>query len=80
VHAQFLAEAVSLASVGGLIGLVLGSAGLSVAEHGLHWATAVSPTMFAMALTLAALTGVAFGLGPARRAAALDPVVALRAE
>jgi putative ABC transport system permease protein len=80
VLAQFLAEAVSLASVGGLIGLALGSAGLSVAEHGLHWATAVSPTMFAMALTLAALTGVAFGLGPARRAAALDPVVALRAE
>ena len=80
VQAQFLAEAVCLALVGGLVGLGLGTAGLSIAEHGLHWATAVSPVMFVIALLLAALTGVAFGLGPARRAAALDPVVALRAE
>jgi ABC-type antimicrobial peptide transport system permease subunit len=40
----------------------------------------MSPGMLLLALSVAALTGVAFGLGPARRAAALEPVVALRCE
>lgn len=80
VMLQFLVEAVTLAALGGGIGLVLGAAGLAVAEYGLHWATAVSPTMLVVAVLLAAGTGVAFGFGPARRAALLDPVVALRAE
>jgi putative ABC transport system permease protein len=80
VLVQFLGEAVALASTGGVIGLALGVAGLVAARQGLHWATAVSPGMFLLALGVAALTGIAFGFGPARRAAALDPVVALRAE
>jgi putative ABC transport system permease protein len=80
VMSQFLVEAVALAALGGLIGLVLGSLGLLVAKHGLHWATAVSPTMLLLAVIMAAATGVAFGFGPARRAAVLDPVIALRSE
>jgi putative ABC transport system permease protein len=47
---------------------------------GLHWATSVSPLMLGLALVTATLTGMAFGLGPARRAAVLDPVIALRSE
>ena len=80
VMVQFLVEAVTLAALGGIIGLGLGAAGLAVAEYGLNWATAISPVMLLIAVVMAALTGMIFGYGPARRAANLDPVVALKAE
>jgi putative ABC transport system permease protein len=77
---QFMVEAVTLAALGGVIGLLLGCVGLYVAANGMQWATAVSPAMFFAAIAMAAATGVVFGYGPARRAARLDPVVALKAE
>jgi putative ABC transport system permease protein len=80
VMVQFLVEAVTLAALGGLIGLALGGVGLFVTENVFHWATAVSPIMLVAAVAMAGLTGVAFGFGPARAAAQLDPVVALRSE
>ncbi len=80
VMLQFLVEAVVLAAIGGLLGLLLGAGGLLVAEYGLAWATAISPTMLLAAIAMAVSTGVIFGYSPARRAASLDPVVALKAE
>jgi putative ABC transport system permease protein len=80
VMIQFMVEAVTLAALGGLIGLVLGSAGLLFAKYGFHWATAISPLMLLLAVAMATVTGVIFGYGPARRAAVLDPVVALKSE
>jgi putative ABC transport system permease protein len=80
VMVQFLVEAVALAALGGVFGLALGSVGLLITEYGFHWATAASPFMLVMALVMAALTGIVFGFMPARRAAFLDPVIALKSE
>ena len=80
VMIQFLVEAVTLAALGGLIGLLLGWAGLLIAHYGLNWAAVVSPGMLVAAIAMAAITGAAFGYGPARRAAQLDPVIALKSE
>jgi len=77
---QFMVEAVTLAALGGLIGLALGAAGLYAAANGMQWATAISPPMLILSIIMAALTGIVFGYGPARRAAGLDPVVALKSE
>jgi putative ABC transport system permease protein len=80
VLVQFLVEAVVLAALGGVLGLLLGGLGLLLAREGFNWATAVSPTMLVLAVGMATLTGVIFGYGPARRAAQLDPVIALKSE
>jgi putative ABC transport system permease protein len=77
---QFLIEAVVLSLVGGSIGIGLGM----MLSHGITiwmtWPTAVSPEAIATAFGFAALTGVFFGFYPARKAAALDPIDALRFE
>tara|TARA_R110002167_G_scaffold49184_6_gene144295 strand:- start:61171 stop:62604 length:1434 start_codon:yes stop_codon:yes gene_type:complete len=78
VLVQFIVEAVTLAALGGLVGLGLGAIGLYIVDHGMNWATSVSPTMLFVAVAMAASTGIIFGYGPARSAASLDPVVALK--
>lgn len=80
VLAQFMVEAITLAALGGLLGLVTGAIALYFATYALDWTAVISPLMLLLAIGVAALTGLVFGYGPARRAANLDPVVALKAE
>jgi putative ABC transport system permease protein len=77
---QFLVEAIVISLFGGLVGILLGF-GLSAAiREVLAWPTVVPPDAIAMAFGFAAGTGVFFGFYPARKAARLDPIEALRYE
>jgi putative ABC transport system permease protein len=77
---QFLVEAIVLSLFGGLIGIALGFGLSAAAERFLEWPTAIPPNAIAMAFGFAAATGVFFGFYPARKAAGLDPIEALRFE
>ncbi len=77
---QFLVEAVVLSVVGGSIGIGLGLGLSRGVTAWMTWPTKVSPEAVAVAFIFAAVTGVFFGFYPARKAAALDPIDALRFE
>jgi putative ABC transport system permease protein len=77
---QFLLEAVILSLMGGLIGIGLGMGGTRTISNVFAWPTRVSSNAIAMAVAFAAAIGIFFGYYPARRAARLDPIEALRHE
>src|SRR5262252_6006166 len=77
---QFLVEAVVLSLFGGTIGIGLGFALSKGVTLWMSWPTAVSPQAVVVAFGFAAMTGIFFGFYPARKAAALDPIDALRFE
>jgi putative ABC transport system permease protein len=77
---QFLIEAVAISLVGGAIGIIVGVIASIGISRTLQWSTVVSPISVLLAFGVAAAVGVFFGWYPARRAAQLDPIVALRRE
>ncbi|MGH2404688.1 MAG: ABC transporter permease [bacterium] len=77
---QFLVESIALSVTGGLIGIGIGVIGSRLISQFAGWATLLSPQAILMAFSFAVAVGVFFGLYPARRAASLDPIEALRHE
>jgi putative ABC transport system permease protein len=77
---QFLTEAVLLCMVGGMIGLVTGLGISWIIAALLAWPMHISPFVVLVAILASAAVGVIFGFVPARRAAALNPIEALRYE
>ncbi len=77
---QFLVEAVVLSLFGGLLGIAMGYGLSAAAEKFLQWPTSIPANAIGMAFGFAAGTGVFFGFYPAKKAAGLDPIEALRFE
>jgi len=77
---QFLAESVVLTALGGLVGITFGWAGARVIAAVAGWTTIVSWQSVVAAALISTLVGIFFGLYPARRAARMDPIAALRFE
>jgi putative ABC transport system permease protein len=80
VLTQFLVEAVVLSSIGGLLGIVLALAASFGLAGVLQVPFVFNPRIVAIAFLFSAVVGVIFGFFPARRAARLDPIEALRHE
>ena len=80
VLTQFLVESIVMSVLGGAVGLAVGVGGAQVLAHFTGWSTAVPVQAVAVAIGFSAAVGVFFGFYPARKAAALDPITALRYE
>ncbi|HKQ68799.1 MAG TPA: FtsX-like permease family protein, partial [Polyangiaceae bacterium] len=80
VRFQFLVEAVTLCMLGGVAGTLVGVGVIVALARALGWSMVLPPAALALSLGTSFATGVSFGYWPARSAARLDPIEALRHE
>ncbi len=80
VLTQFLVESIVMGMLGGLFGIALGVASAQIIAHFTGWETVISPVVMVVAVGFSGAVGVFFGYYPARKAAALNPIDALRYE
>jgi putative ABC transport system permease protein len=80
IRRQFLIESVTLSVVGGVMGIAVGVSASIIISNTLSWPTLISPISIIASVFFSVLVGVAFGYYPARKAAGLDPIDALRYE
>jgi len=80
IRRQFLIESVTLSVVGGIFGILLGVGASITISNTLNWPTLISPVSIFASVIFSVFVGVAFGYYPARKAAGLDPIEALRYE
>ena len=77
---QFLIEAILLTVIGGVIGIFLGTVGAKIITYYARWTTAVSFTTIFISSGVSTVIGLIFGIYPARKAAELNPIEALKYE
>jgi putative ABC transport system permease protein len=77
---QFLVESIVLSCLGGLFGILLGVGSAQMVTAFTGWTTVISPLVIVLSFTFSAVIGIFFGFYPALKAAALDPIDALRYE
>ncbi len=78
ITTQFLIETVTLAMIGGVLGVLAGIGGAFILKTATQWHAVITPWALALSMGVSCITGIVFGIYPARRAAAMDPIEALR--
>ena len=80
ILSQFLIEAILLSVTGGIIGVILGITASQCVNIFAHWPISIQPWTIVMSFAVCTITGIFFGWYPAKKAAKLDPIEALRYE
>jgi len=80
IRRQFLIESITLSLVGGVFGVLFGVATAVILSKLFNWNTLISPLSVVISVLFSAVVGIVFGYYPARKAASLDPIEALRYE